>query len=91
MVSTRQIQVRRHTSVSTNAFSQTAKGEKIWNAAEAGDDTLLQQYLTGATAEDLTYERDQGLDYPVRNVQNCGQGTDHPVDYFFVVGPTGFT
>jgi hypothetical protein len=29
----------------------------IWNAAEAGDETLLQQYLVGASAEDTKFEK----------------------------------
>jgi hypothetical protein len=30
----------------------------IWDAAKAGDKALLQQYLVGASAEDLVFEKD---------------------------------
>jgi hypothetical protein len=37
--------------------SQSAKQELIWDAAKAGDKTLLQQYLVGASAGDLKFEK----------------------------------
>jgi hypothetical protein len=44
----------------TASLSQSRKQEEIWDAAKAGDEARLHQYLVGATARDFRFEKEFG-------------------------------
>jgi hypothetical protein len=56
-------------SLTFRIFLQSTKQEMIWDAAKAGDETLLQQYLVGASAEDTKFEKRDKVRHRVESLQ----------------------
>jgi hypothetical protein len=61
---------------------QSAKQEKIWDAAKAGDKVLLQHYVTGASAGDFEFEKEDEVRYRVNGSSQSFMVWDHSAESY---------